>query len=119
MQVPFIALAGWHDVFHEILNHLEPADSDYDDLDHAEIRLDARRIFRSALLSLVLSCRALMDPSLDKLWHHLDSIDPLLRLLPNYQRRDYPYVSESVRFATCLISNKCFPWVAPDRRDLA
>ena len=35
MAVSFTALAGWHDAFHEILDHLEPLD-DYQDDDEDE-----------------------------------------------------------------------------------
>ncbi|KAI1783203.1 hypothetical protein LXA43DRAFT_357137 [Ganoderma leucocontextum] len=89
MPVPFLALAGWHDTFHDILNHLEPTDDDDDNDDYdGKIFFAARRAFRRTLLSLALSCHALLDPSVDKLWNNLDDIHPLLKLLPNYQRRD-------------------------------
>ncbi|KAI1784515.1 hypothetical protein LXA43DRAFT_146924 [Ganoderma leucocontextum] len=88
MPAPFLALAGWHDTFHEILNHLEPTDTDDNDDYDGKIFVAARRAFRRTLLSLALSCHALLDPSLDKLWNNLDDIHPLLKLLPNYQRRN-------------------------------
>ncbi|CAA7270407.1 unnamed protein product [Cyclocybe aegerita] len=37
------------------------------------------------LLSLALTCRAFLEPSLDKLWVRLDDLHPLFRLLPTFQ----------------------------------
>ncbi|KAM5545009.1 hypothetical protein V8D89_001120 [Ganoderma adspersum] len=93
MQASFINSAGWRDVFQEILDHLEPLDANYDvDGDNdGKIYLSALRTCRSARLSLALSCRAFLDPSLNRLWRNLDDIQPLLMLLPNYQRRDSTY----------------------------
>ncbi len=98
MRPSFPTLAGWHDVFHEILNALEPIDDDDgdDDDDDDDDDIDyfaARRVFRSTLLSLSISCHAFLDPSLNRLWRDLDGIHSFLSLLPNYQRRDFTYVS--------------------------
>ncbi|KAM5545027.1 hypothetical protein V8D89_001138 [Ganoderma adspersum] len=89
MPASFLSLTGWNDVFHEVLNHLErPVDDVHDNEDYdGEIYRAALSTFRNALLSLALSCRAFLDPSLDKLWHDLHDILPLLELLPNYERR--------------------------------
>ena len=98
MKASFTTLAGWHDVFHEILSHLDPIDSDYnvDDDKDCKIYITALHTCQRATLSLALSCRAFLDPSLNKLWRGLDDIHNLLKLLPNYQRRDddSTYVSE-------------------------
>ena len=92
MAVSFTALAGWHDAFHEILDHLEPLD-DYQDDYEDETYFAARKAFESALFSLALSSHALSDPSLNKLWGSLSSISPFFRLLPNYQRHGLKSVS--------------------------
>ena len=87
MSASFTTLAGWHDVFDEVLNHLEPMD-DYDDDDDeedSERNFAAMRAFKRTLLSLALSSRALLNPSMNKLWCSLSCITPLLKLLPNYQ----------------------------------
>ena len=92
MSSPFTALAGWEDAFHEILGHLRPSEYFvFDDHEETAIRFSLRR----TLLSLAVSCRGFLDPSLDMLWHSLDNVHPLLKLLPNYQRRpeDSIYVS--------------------------
>ncbi|PIL32775.1 hypothetical protein GSI_04892 [Ganoderma sinense ZZ0214-1] len=90
MPVSFIALAGWHDVFQEILNHLEPTDH-YDEDDENDRYFAARKAFKGALFSLALSSHALSGPALDKLWRSLTDISPLFKLLPNYQLRGLTY----------------------------
>ncbi len=91
MPAAFTTLAGWHDVFHEILIHLEPVDDYEKDLDSD---LAAIQSFRRTLLSLALSSHALSNPSLDKLWGSLASITPLLELLPSYRSLEGTYVSD-------------------------
>ena len=99
MASPFLTLAGWNDIFHEILNILEPEDDyDYDEddyryEDHDDAEFAARVVFRGTLLSLALSCRAFLDPSLDKLWNDLHSIHAVFNLLPNFQLHGSTYVS--------------------------
>ncbi|KAM5545028.1 hypothetical protein V8D89_001139 [Ganoderma adspersum] len=80
-----------YDVVCEILHHLDPPDVDYISGDH-NIYI-SRHPHRKTLLSLSLCCRAFSGPSLDKLWHSLDGLHPLLNLLSNYQRHDSTYVS--------------------------
>ena len=87
MSASFTTLVGWHDVFDEVLIHLEPMhdnDDDNDDED-SERHFAAVRAFKRTLLSLALSSRALFNPSMNKLWCSLSCITPLLKLLPNYQ----------------------------------
>ena len=101
MPPSFPALVGWHDVFLEILNHLEPPkyDIDNDDDGYYKDYRASLRAFPRAMLYLALSCRAFLDPSLDKLWYRLHSIYPLLELLPNYQDHESrPSVSYSHTF---------------------
>ena len=97
MPPSFITLAGWEDAFHEVLSHLRP--SEYFVFDDDE-EVDARFFLRRTLLSLAISCHAFFDPALDMLWHSLDNIHPLLKILPNYQRRDSTYVSGMDVFAS-------------------
>nr|VWO95054.1 Uncharacterized protein [Ganoderma boninense] len=86
MSTSFLALTGWHDVFHQILNHLDRPKDGYDDDDYnGNIYYTTLHTFQNTLLSLALSCHAFLDPSLDRLWHDLNNIHPLLKLLPNYQ----------------------------------
>jgi len=37
---------------------------------------------KSTLASLARTCRAWHDPAIDELWMHLDTLDPLIKLLP-------------------------------------
>ncbi|PIL32753.1 hypothetical protein GSI_04868 [Ganoderma sinense ZZ0214-1] len=91
MPPAFPALAGWEDAFHEILSYLRPSEYFvFDDEDEVATRFFLRR----TLLSLAVSCRAFFDPALDMLWHSLDNIHPLLKLLPNYQCLDSIYYLE-------------------------
>ncbi len=91
MPVSSPTLACCYDVACDILSHLDPPDVDYTSGDN-NIYI-ARHPYRRTLLSLALCCRAFLDPSLDKLWHSLDGVYPLLKLLPNYQRHNSAYVS--------------------------
>ncbi|KAM5544999.1 hypothetical protein V8D89_001110 [Ganoderma adspersum] len=88
MPPSFPTLAGWEDAFQEILSHLRP--SEYFVFDDDE-EVAARFFLRRTLLSLAVSCRAFLVLALDMLWHTLDNIHPLLKLLPNYQRRYSTY----------------------------
>ncbi|KAM5545007.1 hypothetical protein V8D89_001118 [Ganoderma adspersum] len=88
MPPSFPTLPGWEDAFHEILSHLRP--SEYFVFDDDE-EVSARFFLRRTLLSLAVSCHAFLVLALDMLWHTLDNIHPLLKLLPNYQRRYSTY----------------------------
>ncbi|KAM5545025.1 hypothetical protein V8D89_001136 [Ganoderma adspersum] len=122
MPSPFLTLAGWNDIFHEILNVLEPKDDgDYygdDDDDDNDDDFAARLVFRSTLLSLALSCRALLDPSLDKLWNTLLSIHPVLNLLPNFQLHGSTYM-EGLVLNSCSILDEDLLVVLANLRNLA
>ena len=86
MITSFTALAGCHDVFYEILDHIDPRiNGDYNGEDQKIHILD--RPSRTTLLSLALCCHVFLDSSLNKLWHSLDDLSPLLTLWPNYQHR--------------------------------
>ena len=121
MPTSFLSLTGWNDVFHEVLNHLErPVDDVHDNEDYdGEIYRAALSTFRNALLSLALSCRAFLDPSLDKLWHDLHDILPLLELLPNYERRGRVHVSHMPFKTCCSIRYVVSVCTASYGRDLA
>ncbi|KAF9531201.1 hypothetical protein CPB83DRAFT_809583 [Crepidotus variabilis] len=47
---------------------------------------------RQTLLSTALTCKRLLEPALDRLWRHLDSLFPLLKLLPAFVRSDGTWV---------------------------
>ena len=42
-----------------------------------------RKLGKQTLASLAQTCRAISSPALDQLWMRLDSLDPLIRLLPS------------------------------------
>ena len=44
------------------------------------------------IFSVALTCRDLLDVALDALWEKLDSLVPLLKLLPALQVKDREYV---------------------------
>jgi len=72
------------DIFDEICDYLS---YDYD--------FDADEISRSKqnLLWVALTCKAFLEPSLDRLWKQLDSLFPLLKVLPAFTQSDGTYVS--------------------------
>lgn len=49
--------------------------------------------YRSSLCQIARCCKAWSDPALDRLWARLDSVTPLLRLLPEVS--DHCYLSSS------------------------
>ncbi|KAJ7776355.1 hypothetical protein B0H16DRAFT_1506472 [Mycena metata] len=66
------------DLLDEIMQHLgqvqDPPDPD----------VIPSRSLRRSLLSFGLTCRALSEPALKVLWHRLDNLIPLLKLLPRF-----------------------------------
>ncbi|KAF8064856.1 hypothetical protein FPV67DRAFT_158127 [Lyophyllum atratum] len=56
-------------------------------LDSSDIKLSQKR-----LLHLSLTCKAFLDPALDSLWRSMNSILPLLRLLPTLEVIDGIYM---------------------------
>lgn len=45
------------------------------------------------LLWAGLTCKAFLEPALDRLWSSLDSLFPLLKILPSFIQSDGTYVS--------------------------
>lgn len=78
------------DILDEICEYLA---YDYD-LD--PINLDDAVIIdlsRRNLLHIAQTCKAFLEPALDRLWRSLDSLFPLLKILPAFIRSDGTYVS--------------------------
>ena len=48
---------------------------------------------RQNLLWAGLTCKAFLEPALDRLWSSLDSLFPLLKILPSFIQSDGTYVS--------------------------
>ena len=46
------------------------------------IRLICDRGDKKTALAVSLTCRAFLDPALDRLWHEVTSFQPLIRCLP-------------------------------------
>lgn len=44
------------------------------------------------LLNLALTCKAFIEPALDRLWRSLDCLFPLLKILPAFSQSDGTYV---------------------------
>ena len=51
---------------------------------------------RQWLLNVALTCKDFLDVALDALWEELDSLVPLLKLLPGLQVEDNGYVCANV-----------------------
>lgn len=58
-----------------------------------ETEPEAIRSSRKTLFSLALTSTAFLEPALDHLWRVLDSLFPLLKILPAFARSDDTYVS--------------------------
>ena len=52
---------------------------------------------RRCLLNVALTCKDFLDIALDALWEELDSLVPLLKLLPALQVEDQTYVCANTR----------------------
>ena len=59
------------------------------------------------LLWAGLTCKALLEPALDRLWRSLDSLFPLLRILPSFTQSDGTYVSFFFGFLHPIILSHC------------
>jgi hypothetical protein len=64
------------------------------------------------LLGLALTCKAFLEPALDRLWRSLNCLFPLLKILPAFSQSDGTYVG-FVKFlrSTTLI----FFFLGPER----
>lgn len=58
-----------------------------------EYQADEVVIRRRVLAAAALTCRAWMEPALDRLWRSLDKLFPLFKLLPAFYRSDSTFVS--------------------------
>lgn len=58
-----------------------------EDTDESEIYSDNSSLFHTSL-----ACKAFLEPALDMLWESLDSLLPLLKLLPSFTLVDGQYV---------------------------
>jgi hypothetical protein len=65
----------------EILCTILEFTQQYDESPSGDGRED-RKLTKQTLASLAQTCRALNSPALDQLWMRLDSLDPLIKLLP-------------------------------------
>jgi hypothetical protein len=54
---------------------------------------EATRTSKQNLLWAALTCKAFLEPALDRLWRTLDSLFPLLKILPSFTQSDGTYVS--------------------------
>ena len=75
------------DILDEICEYL------HDEQDAELVDSEAARISRQNLLWVALTCKAFLEPALDRLWRSLDSLFPLLRTLPSFTQSDGTYVS--------------------------
>ncbi|KAG8214925.1 hypothetical protein J3R82DRAFT_10112 [Butyriboletus roseoflavus] len=65
----------------------------FDESPESELKWD-RASGRRTLASLARTCRTLSAPALDALWMRLDSLDPLIKVLPRrmWAKKHYPFV---------------------------
>ena len=85
-QYPKFSKLPFHsnpDILDEICEYL----SYEDDVDADDIASSRR-----TLLCLALTCKAFLEPALDRLWRNLDSLFPLLKVLPAFIQTDGTYV---------------------------
>lgn len=83
------------DILDEICEYLHDEDGSNELLAHAN---------RQNLLWAGLTCRAFLEPALDRLWRSLDSLFPLLKILPSFTQSDGTYVSFGFYLAFCIPS---------------
>lgn len=55
----------------------------YDESPEGKCRDDRTPVGKRTLASLARTCRTFSAPALDLLWMRLDSLDPLIKVLPN------------------------------------
>ncbi|KAI0710294.1 hypothetical protein C8T65DRAFT_777735 [Cerioporus squamosus] len=75
------AILVQQDILDEVFSHLTP-EWDEGDTDDPNWDPSDRKLLRSTLAASALVCRVFSEKALDALWRVLDSIVPLLRLLP-------------------------------------
>lgn len=95
VQHPRFAKLPFHsnpDILDEICEYLS-----YED----EVDADDIASSRRTLLRLALTCRAFLEPALDRLWRNLDSLFPLLKVLPAFIQTDGTYVRRLAQVNVC------------------
>ena len=89
-MTPLESALGCHDILATIFDHLIPGRAN-------EVTDDSRDSCRRALASSAVACTTLSHHALNALWRELDSIRPLLQILPNFKcADDDEYVSQSI-----------------------
>ena len=71
------------DILDEICEYLHEQDGS------SELALSSKQ----NLLWAGLTCKAFLEPAMDRLWSSLDSLFPLLKILPSFTQSDGTYVS--------------------------
>ena len=61
--------------------------------DEEDISSEAARTSKQNLLLVALTCKSFLEPALDRLWRSLDSLFPLLKILPSFTQSDGTHVS--------------------------
>ncbi|KAF9045199.1 hypothetical protein BJ165DRAFT_1528104 [Panaeolus papilionaceus] len=83
------------DIIEEICEHLAYSDIHYEEDDYLPFlqtfEIDIRTS-RQALRDAALTCKAFLEPALDRLWRSLDTLFPLLKTLPVFVLSDTTYV---------------------------
>ncbi|CAA7263818.1 unnamed protein product [Cyclocybe aegerita] len=72
------------EILNEIFNHFLPILTDGDYKRHAESVIE-EPADKSSLLSAALTCKAFLEPALDRLWWDMDDLTPLFDLIPGFQ----------------------------------
>lgn len=86
------------DILGEICEYLSPND-DLEDLDSPQV-VEGRQ----NLAWLALTCKAFLEPALDRLWRSLNTLYPLFKILPAFKQTDGTHVR--IQFpAKSILSN--------------
>ncbi|KAM5544956.1 hypothetical protein V8D89_001067, partial [Ganoderma adspersum] len=83
-MTPLESALGCHDILATIFDHLSPG-REY------KVKDDLRDSCRKALASSAVTCTTLSHHALNALWRELDSVHPLLKILPSFKRVDHQY----------------------------
>ena len=68
---------------------------------HLQVKNDEENLKYRCLLNAALTCKGFLDVALDALWEKLDSMVPLLKLLPALQVEDNEYVCANFHVFLC------------------
>ena len=88
-MTPLESALGCHDILATIFDHLIPGRG-------YEVTDDLRDSCHRALAFSAVTCSTISHHALNALWRELDSIRPLLKILPNFKCVDGEYVSQSI-----------------------